>query len=204
MAVNTSDFLIRIKKLGSKDLSADNKYPQKKSINFIKAEEKQNSKIHMCMAVFGVVLLLVLGKFFVVDLVMGAMNQKENYEQMEERIEKLRELSASYDDVRDEYNRLGNGHLTVEEKSEMDRMEILDVIDRKIQSQAKIVSIDIQQNTAIVVMDGSSLQKVSMIAENVEKDNRVSYVSVSTAGSNVEGGKVTATLMITFKNGGVQ
>ncbi|MGY3724844.1 hypothetical protein SAMN05421767_11510 [Granulicatella balaenopterae] len=197
-----SNFLSRLKQLGSKDLTSNNQYPSKKTINFVTAEQKKVSIITTVSIILGIILLLGLGKVFVVDLVEEAYLAKENYQAIESNIQTLQEDSKKYAHIRDDYNRYGNGCLTDEEKLQPNRLMMIELIDRKVAVDAVVDSYDINDNHADVVIKETTLEKMAAIVERVQEDPEVTFVTVHTANHNEDSTTVDGTISITFKVGG--
>ena len=202
MVEKQSNFITQLKKIGNKDLTGNNNYPTKKQINFVTAEQKNMTAMTKVGIGLGVVMVLVLGKFFVVDLIDETYQAKTNYEAIEANIQLLREDSAQYNHIREEYNRIGNGCLNETEKILPNRLAMLAVIEEKVQPYANVTAIDIVENMVNVAVSDTSLENISAIVAQVESDPQVSFVTVSTAGTSTSGGSVNGNLSITFNVGG--
>ena len=101
--------------------------------------------------------------------------------------------------MREEYSHYGNGYLNDEEKIEQNRMAMMRVIQRNVISKSEIQSVEISGNVATLTIDNIRLKTVSDIVASLEDDDIVSFVTVSTAGTNTDSNAlVTATVIINF------
>ena len=138
-------------------------------------------------------------KFLVVDKLAEAYDAEKAYTQMQTQIDQLRASNEKYDQVREEYSHYGNGYLNDEEKIEQNRMAMMRVIQRKVISKSEIQSVEISGNVATLTIDNIRLKTVSDIVASLEDDDIVSFVTVSTAGTNTDSNAlVTATVIINF------
>ena len=118
---------------------------------------------------------------------------------MQTQIDQLRASNEKYDQVREEYSHYGNGYLNDEEKIEQNRMAMMRVIQRNVISKSEIQSVEISGNVATLTIDNIRLKTVSDIVASLEDDDIVSFVTVSTAGTNTDSNAlVTATVIINF------
>lgn len=148
--------------------------------------------------IFAVVLALFV-KFLVVDKLAEAYDAEKAYTQMQTQIDQLRASNEKYDQVREEYSHYGNGYLNDEEKIEQNRMAMMRVIQRNVISKSEIQSVEISGNVATLTIDNIRLKTVSDIVASLEDDDIVSFVTVSTAGTNTDSNAlVTATVIINF------
>ncbi len=138
-------------------------------------------------------------KFLVVDKLAEAYDAEKAYTQMQTQIDQLRASNEKYDQVREEYSHYGNGYLNDEEKIEQNRMAMMRVIQRNVISKSEIQSVEISGNVATLTIDNIRLKTVSDIVASLEDDDIVSFVTVSTAGTNTDSNAlVTATVIINF------
>ena len=101
--------------------------------------------------------------------------------------------------MREEYSHYGNGYLNDEEKIEQNRMAMMRAIQRNVISKSEIQSVEISGNVATLTIDNIRLKTVSDIVASLEDDDIVSFVTVSTAGTNTDSNAlVTATVIINF------
>lgn len=78
-------------------------------------------------------------------------------------------------------------------------MAMMRAIQRNVISKSEIQSVEISGNVATLTIDNIRLKTVSDIVASLEDDDIVSFVTVSTAGTNTDSNAlVTATVIINF------
>ena len=176
------------------------RYPDKTSINLLMRDNSvRDPKFQIILFVIFAVVLALFVKFLVVDKLAEAYDAEKAYTQMQTQIDQLRASNEKYDQVREEYSHYGNGYLNDEEKIEQNRMAMMRVIQRNVISKSEIQSVEISGNVATLTIDNIRLKTVSDIVSSLEDDDIVSFVTVSTAGTNTDSNAlVTATVIINF------
>ena len=176
------------------------RYPDKTSINLLMRDNSvRDPKFQIILFVIFAVVLALFVKFLVVDKLAEAYDAEKAYTQMQTQIDQLRASNEKYDQVREEYSHYGNGYLNDEEKIEQNRMAMMRVIQRNVISKSEIQSVEISGNVATLTIDNIRLKTVSDIVASLEDDDIVSFVTVSTAGTNTDSNAlVTATVIINF------
>lgn len=180
------------------------RYPDKTSINLLMRDNSvRDPKFQIILFVIFALVLALFVKFLVIDKLAEAYEAEKAYTQMETQINQLRASNEKYDQVREEYSHYGNGYLNDEEKAEQDRMAMMRVIKRDVISKSEIQSVEISGNVATLTIDNIRLNTVSAIVASLEDDDIVSFVTVSTAGTNTDSNAlVTATVIINFVSKG--
>ena len=181
------------------------RYPDKTSINLLMQDKSvRDPKFQILLFVLFALILALFVKFMVIDKLAEAYEAERAYTQMQTQIEQLRASNEKYDQVREEYSHYGNGYLNDEERAEQDRLAMMRVIKSTVISKSGIQSVEISGNVATLTIDNIRLRTVSDIVASLEKDDLVSFVTVSTAGTNTDSNAmVTATVIINFvPNGG--
>ena len=176
------------------------RYPDKTSINLLMRDNSvRDPKFQIILFVIFAVVLALFVKFLVVDKLAEAYDAEKAYTQMQIQIDQLRASNEKYDQVREEYSHYGNGYLNDEEKIEQNRMAMMRVIQRNVISKSEIQSVEISGNVATLTIDNIRLKTVSDIVASLEDDDIVSFVTVSTAGTNTDSNAlVTATVISNF------
>ena len=183
------------------------RYPDKTSINLLMQDKSvRDPKFQIILFVLFALILAIFVKFMVIDKLAEAYEAEKAYTQMQTQIDQLSASNEKYDQVREEYSHYGNGYLNDEEKAEQDRMAMMRVMKSNVITKSEIQSVEISGNVATLTIDNIRLRTVSDIVASLEKDDLVSFVTVSTAGTNTDSNAmVTATVIINFiPNGGEQ
>ena len=181
-------------------------YPKKQTINLAVQEVKGISK-EWQIAIFCVFLLLLIlfTKFAVIGRIEQAEKVRNEYIQTAETIRDLNERLKDYNNVQQIYRQYDTSFFSESEKSEVDRLEIIEMIEECVNSEAYIREIRIASNQVALYLEEIKLSYVSEIVARLQSDERASYVTVSTAGTgNIqdENQMVSADIMIQLKAGG--
>lgn len=182
------------------------KYPDKQTIN-LAANEKDKVDVRILLASF-VLFLICLAtfvKFAVIDRLNAAEEAKRTYMEAKQQIQMLEERTKEYAKLQDVYSKLNNTFFSAQEAAEIDRMEIIDMVEDCVLDKADIESINITGNQVLISIVDTTLASVSEVVAALQADERTAYVTVSTAGTGrVEelGGNVSADIIVQLQNGG--
>ena len=91
------------------------------------------------------------------------------------------QYNKDYNEVRERYSRFFSDYLDEDEAVLQDRMEVMDLFEQCVMSQADIESISIRGNVCRMVITELPLYQVSSIVADLEASPLVQYISVSTA-----------------------
>ena len=181
-----------------------NKYPDKTSINLIVRDSEMDPKKRVVIMVLVAIIAALFLKFMIFDRIWAGYEAQRDYTEMKTKIAELQIVTGDYEKVRAEYSHYGNSYANQEESVEQDRAVIMSVINSDVLSKADMQSLEVTGNVATVSIDNIRLGTVSAIVASLESEQTVSFVNVSTAGTNTNdaGSTVQATLSITFNDGG--
>ena len=179
------------------------KYPDKQTINLALRETDAISFRNQMIA-FGI-FIICLGlfvKFAVIGRLEAVEQAKRTYLETEQYIQILEERSKEYNEVKKLYNKLNETFLSEAEKKEIDRMEIINLIEACVMNLADIERMSITNNQVTVTIVDTTLGAVSEIVAALEKEDRIGYVTVFTAGTdtqNKQTGIVSADIMVQLR-----
>lgn len=174
-------------------------YPTKKTINLVDAGTSRVSRGTQ-IALFCIVIVLVgiFAKVAVIDPLTHAVGSGIEVAAAETQLEELRAANEDYTKLSEEYSRYVVTGLTEEEQNLIDRNTVLSLLESKVTHAGFPASVKVVGNTATVNLLGVDLGTVSRLVEDLEKDDRVAYVTVSTAQSETDS-SASATIQISFK-----
>ena len=177
------------------------KYPEKTSLNLVeKAKTQSKPGVQILLFVIFLVLLAVFVKFMVVDKLVEAYEAETVYMTMQNQIAQLQEANQDYEKVREEYSHYGNGYLNDAERAERDRMEMMKIIDKHVVRRSKVETIEIAENAASLTINEIGLKTVAAMVADLEDEDVVSYVTVSTAGTNRDSNRVVQAVLTIYFN----
>lgn len=174
-------------------------YPTKTTINMMRAQESRFSRATQ-IALFAVLLVLVglFAKFAVIDPLAGSMGSSAQVVAAEEQLDQLKAENAHYAEVNEEYSRYVVTGLTEDERNLVDRGTVLNLLESKVMGVGFPSSIKVVGNAATVTSLGVNLDEVARLVEDLKNDDRVAYVTVSTAQGETDA-STSATIQISFK-----
>lgn len=174
-------------------------YPTKTVINLVDvggARIGHTSQIGLFLVLL--VLVGLFAKFAVIDPLASGMNSSAQLAAAETQLAQLKEENANYAELNEQYARYVVTGLTDDEQNLTIRGTILDLIETQVMSVGYLASVKVVGNTATVTSLGADLNQVSQLVETLKDDNRVAYVTVSTAQGETDA-STSATIQIAFK-----
>lgn len=174
-------------------------YPTKTSINLVDTDKRRSNLVSQ-LALFAIALVLigVFAKFAVIDPLAAGMASSGEVTAAQDRLDELTAANANYAELNEQYERYVVPGLTEEEQNIVDRDVILDLLQQKVMDVGFLSSVRVTGNTAAVTCLGADLNQVASLVEDLERDERVSHVTVSTAQGEDDSG-TSATIQIAFK-----
>lgn len=174
-------------------------YPTKTSINLVDTGETR-SNLATQLALFVIVLALigVFAKFAVVDPLAEGMDSSAQVAEAQARLTALQEENANYAELNERYARYVVTGLTESEENLVDRDTVIDLLEGKVMRVGYLSSLKVSNNVAVATCLGADLNEVSKLVQDLETDERVAHVTVSTAQGENDSG-TSATIQVTFK-----
>lgn len=175
-------------------LSGSITYPSKTTINLYRSDQQATDKRKVILAcVLGAIVLGLFVKFGVLDQ-MAVVSQMEN-ELNEQRAlsEKAKANLGDYADVQEAYE----AYLARYGKGATDAIAVLDMVEKNVMSKTTVTSIVLGEDILTLTLYNVSLDTVGNLAKDLESQEMVSKVNVSTATTqNAEGLNTVSTLVI--------
>lgn len=174
-------------------------YPTKAYINLVTVEQQRGSRAtYAALFVIGLALIGLFAKFAVVDPLAASLASNQSVATAQAQLDALKEQNADYAELNKQYARYVVTGLSEEEMNLVDRDTVLDLLEQKVLSVGHLSSLKVTENKATVTCLGVDLTKVSHLVQDLEGDNRVAHVTVSTAQGETDA-VASATIEITFK-----
>lgn len=193
-----------VKELLSKDVSLKkNTYPSKKTMNFVENNESKNNRT--ALIAFGVflVFLVLFTKIGVIDRISETNALMSQYQTNSKQLDALKEELKNYDAIEEQYDALVGAFLSEGERNCLNRTDLLKMVDEDILPQVSVANISINDNKMSVYTSLTDLNTISRVVDILQKDERTSYVTVSSTVSDSEdSSKASATIEITCQNEG--
>ncbi len=154
-------------------------YPVKASMNlYYKVDRTKKPATVALYVLFVLAILLGAGRFLVYDLWVETENARERLNEAQDQLETAMTSLADYEEVKMDYQRYS---ATEEEAANIDRMEVLSLLDTAVGSTAEIGNISISGSTAQVQFSSVTLAHVAEIVKRLEDSPIVAGTVVNTA-----------------------
>ncbi|WP_108775526.1 hypothetical protein [Lactimicrobium massiliense] len=175
-------------------------YPSKKVMNFVHDEQAKTDRHAIVVFIIFLLFLAVFTKLFVINPLNKVNQLESNYNQMAAQVQQYQETLGNYDSVKAAYDDKAGSFLTDDEKQELNRTDILDMIQEDVAPYVGISSIKIAGAQVSVFTDDTTLDTVSGIIARLQADSRNGYVTVTTTSSSDQSNNdlVQADIEITY------
>lgn len=175
-------------------------YPSKKVMNFVHDEQAKTDRHAIVVFIIFLLFLAVFTKLFVINPLNKVNQLESNYNQMAAQVQQYQETLGNYDSVKAAYDDKAGSFLSDDEKQELNRTDILDMIQEDVAPYVGISSIKIAGAQVSVFTDDTTLDTVSGIIARLQADARNGYVTVTTTSSSDQSNNdlVQADIEITY------
>lgn len=175
-------------------------YPTKKVMNFVHDEQAKTDRHAIVIFIIFLLFLALFTKLFVINPLNKVNQLESNYNQMAAQVQQYQETLGNYDSVKAAYDDKAGSFLTDDEKQELNRTDILDMIQEDVAPYVGISSIKIAGAQVSVFTDDTTLDTVSGIIARLQADSRNGYVTVTTTSSSDQSNNdlVQADIEITY------
>lgn len=169
--------------------------PTKRTMNlYFKPDRTTRPATVALYVLFVLVVLLGLGKVLVYDLWAEVDRARTALSAAEAQVAAEMAELAGYDEVRERYQRYS---ATDEERELIDRMEVLDLLDRAVGSAGELSSVGMSGRMVQVQFSAVTLAQTADIVKSLEASDIVESTTVNTAATTQEGGDlVSASILI--------
>ncbi len=185
------------KKLSARDL------PVKRSINLAGAgEKKTNWAVFLPVLAVIVVGAAALGKFGVLDRFNQVTAAQGRVAQVQQQLDEGYRKIDSFGELTEEYAHYTYSGMTDAELRRADRVQVLELLDRVVLTQAGVQGWDLQENILTLYVTDQTLQQANLLAQRLEEEDLVETCMVSTAQTNQQelGGLVSVQVTVRLKD----
>ena len=176
-------------------------YPSKRSMNlYYKPDRTTKPATAALYILFALTCLLGLGKVLVYDLWAETRNAERALAVEQTRLEGVTAELADYSQVRERYSLYS---ATEEEQALIDRMEVLDLLDGALGTQARLDAVSISGDAVQLQFSGVTLAQTAQIVRTLEASPIVASTRVNTASTTEgAGAQVQASVFIQLQKEG--
>ena len=179
--------------------------PTKRDINLALVGQK---KVNVFVAIIAFVLILaaaaVFSKFAVIDRLEKVSQAEREAAELHRQVNDGYERIAGYGELSDKYAHYTYSEMTNEELSRVDRIRIIDMLERIVAPQATIGTWSVKGNQLTVSLTAGTLQEINVISGQLSDETIVDYCTVRTAtsgqGRNEPQNSVTAQITVYLKS----
>ena len=159
--------------------------PTKRTINLATVGEKKQSWL---LAIPGVLLIILLAgvfsKFLVIDRLQALADAQNEVAQVRMRIDECNRQIDAYGELNDIYAHYTYSGFTQEELSIVDRVEVMDLLERVVLPRTIVDAWNLTGNILTLNIDGSTLEEINITTQELMAEDMVSFVTVNTARTN--------------------
>ena len=152
--------------------------PSKKTMNFVHHESSFNVKKLAPIIILVVLVAAAALKFGVLDQLDRKTQKYAELSTRQAELAALQTKLAGNSKLLDDYGRYSYGWLSEEEVATVDRMEILELLDEKVMSQANIKDFAINNNAVTMNLSDTTLERASAIVNSLENSELVQSAAV--------------------------
>lgn len=155
--------------------------PTKKTMNFVHHQSSFNPKKVIPAVLIIVIVVAIFAKFGIMD---PLAKKTEAYTQLALKQEQLTAINtklSGYDDLAMEYGRYSYGWMNETEVNMVSRMDVLNLMEQEIASQAVIDNMAVNNNVLTLNIHGITLDKASAMVKRLEVSPLVKSATVYNA-----------------------
>jgi hypothetical protein len=169
-------------------------YPSKRHMNlYYKPDHTTVPATVALYALFGLVILLGAGKLLVFDKVTELSAKQKTYQQDAQQLEQYEQQLADYDEISWQYSLYS---ATEEESAQVDRMEVLDLLDKTVRAEAEIESVTVEGTQVLVQFSTKDLQQTARLVQQLESSPIVAHTTVNSAFTTERGQTAVSTSIL--------
>ena len=170
-----------------KSIQFSNLVPQKQAVDktsmnlYIKPKDGNSLSVVLPTMIIVFVIVALFAKFAVIDRLVALSKLQDEETAINSQLSILQTEMTDYEQVRSDYRRYSGKYLDDEARGYVDRIEIIELLDRVVGNLGMVSSIDIKGNTVSVKLTASSLSDIAVMRANLEAEEIVGKISVKTA-----------------------
>ncbi len=167
----------RVRRLG--------KLPSKTTINLATVGQKKvNYAVVIPTFIIAIAVIALASKFLVIDRLAEVSAAQAQAAALQKQLDEAYEELESYGDLNETYAHYTYSGFTEEELTRSSRVAVLQLIRSKVLPSVTLDSWALSGNELTLVISGDSLQKINLLAQELNDDELVSYCTVNTANTS--------------------
>ena len=155
--------------------------PSKKTMNFIHHESSFNPKRVLPLVLVIIVISMAFVKFGIMDPLDKKTAALKELSLKQEQLAAVNAKLAGYDDLAMEYGRYSYGWMNDAEVNMVNRMDVLQLIEKKVAPKASIEDFAVNNNILTMKIHGITLDEASKMVKSLEESDMVEIATVYNA-----------------------
>lgn len=155
--------------------------PSKKTMNFVHHQSSFNPKKVIPIVLIVLIVAAVFLKFGVLDMLDKKAAAQAELDQKQQQLALVEAKLEGYDELAMEYGRYSYGWMNDTEVNMVSRMDVLDLIEKKISPKATIDNFAVNNNVLTMNIHGITLEEASKMVKSLEATELVESASVYNA-----------------------
>lgn len=155
--------------------------PSKKTMNFVHHQSSFNPKKVIPIVLIILIVAAVFLKFGVLDMLDKKAAALADLDQKQQQLALVEAKLEGYDELAMEYGRYSYGWMNDTEVNMVSRMDVLNLIEKKISPKATIDNFAVNNNVLTLNIHGITLEEASRMVKSLEATELVESASVYNA-----------------------
>lgn len=155
--------------------------PSKKTMNFVHHQSSFDPKKVIPIVLIVLIVAAVFLKFGVLDMLDKKAAAQAELDQKQQQLALIEAKLEGYDELAMEYGRYSYGWMNDTEVNMVSRMDVLDLIEKKISPKATIDNFAVNNNVLTMNIHGITLEEASKMVKSLEATELVESASVYNA-----------------------
>ena len=155
--------------------------PSKKTMNFVHHQSSFNPKKVLPIVLAIIVVIVAFMKFGIMDPLDKKTAALNELSIKQEQLAAVNAKLAGYEDLEKEYGRYSYGWMNDTEVNLVSRMDVLNLIEKRIATKAVIDDIAVNNNVLTLNIHGITLEQASAMVKNLEESDLVKSATVYNA-----------------------
>lgn len=155
--------------------------PSKKTMNFVHHQSSFNPKKVIPIVLIVLIVAAVFLKFGVLDMLDKKAAAQADLDQKQQQLALVEAKLEGYDELAMEYGRYSYGWMNDTEVNMVSRMDVLNLIEKKISPKATIDNFAVNNNVLTLNIHGITLEEASRMVKSLEAAELVESASVYNA-----------------------
>lgn len=167
-------------------INIKHRYSLKKSMNLVKSDNETKGIKAIIYFLILVVFLILFSILFVIRPMNKITKAKYEYDRMNSLLNKLETDNSDYEEVREKFNELSDWYLDENETLEIDKYNVLVMLETDVMPYAEIESISISARDINIKVSCDNNYILADILNALSSDERILYAQINDTEMNIK------------------